>query len=46
MKDKLLVRVLDTWVDRKVSVNAVCSHRKSMTPKLKSHAGLFSKLND
>lgn len=36
VKGKSLVRVLDTWVGRRVSVNAVYPHRKSMTPKLKA----------
>ena len=36
IKDKTLVRVLDTWVGRKVNVNAVYPNRKSMTPKLRA----------
>ncbi len=36
VKDKTLVRVLDTWVGRKVNVNAVYPNRKSMTPKLRA----------
>lgn len=36
VKDSSLVRVLDTWVGRKVGVNAVYPNRKSMTPKLRA----------
>jgi len=36
IKDKTLVRVLDTWVGRRVNVNAVYPNRKSMTPKLRA----------
>ncbi len=36
LKENSLVRVLDGWVGRVVSVNAVYPNRKSMTPKLRA----------